>query len=380
MRKIEERRGIIKMLKEFEKDGVELINDLLTVDLNFQKFENEEGKLIGIGFPNGGDKYFVESSFGDLYSGDKKYTASVGRCLLLSTKKFLNDLIPGEDFNTIGKFDSTKKLSSITDRYDRELSIFLSGDIDGSIECSIHKIQELSNDLVEYVCRYINLINWGGDNVKVENVPIDVATFFLDLKDLSTHIDLRLSSSHSMLSRLKFNLTETEKEIRSMSKEHIDDKKLLHKAIMEFSSRKSLKDKYGSSLEALDIISDYLKNRDDIGKLGETIYKGTFNVILSLIGDIYTREIVSDFFKKVLSTSVTKYVKRPIEVEAIQLSKDNQEEVHNFAGKSLTFNKYGASIKTLEGEMSCEFGDYIIKGVKGEFYPCKKEIFEETYN
>lgn len=54
MRKIEERRGIIKMLKEFEKDGVELTNDLLTVDLNFPKFENEEGKLIGIGFPNGG--------------------------------------------------------------------------------------------------------------------------------------------------------------------------------------------------------------------------------------------------------------------------------------------------------------------------------------
>ena len=164
-----------------------------------------------------------------------------------------------------------------------------------------------------------------------------------------------------------------------MSKEHIDDKKLLHKSIMEFSSRKSLKDEYGSSLEALDIISNYLKNRDDIGKLGETIYKGTFNVILSLIGGIYNREIVRDFFKKVLSTSVIKYVKKPIEVEAIQLSKDNQEEVHNFAGKSLTFNKYGASIKTLEGEMSCEFGDYIIKGVRGEFYPCRKEIFEETY-
>jgi hypothetical protein len=380
MRKIEKRRGIIEMLKEFEKDGVELTDDLLTVDLNFPKFINEEGKLVGIGFPNGGDKYFVESSFGDLYSEDKKYYYRVGRCLLLSTKKFLNELIPGENFNTIGKFDSTKKLSYITERYEGELSRLISSDIDGSLECSIHKIQELSNELVEFVCRYINLINWGGDNVKVENVPIDVATFFLDLKDISTHIDLRLSSSHSILSRLNFNFTEKEKEIRSMSKEHVDDKKLLHKAIMEFSSRKSLKDKYGSSLEALDIISDYLKNRDDIGKLGETIYKGTFNVILSLIGDIYTRELVSDFFKKVLSTSVNKYVKKPIEVEAIQLSKDNQEEVHNFAGKSLTFNKYGAVVHTLEGEMSCEFGDYIIKGVKGEFYPCKKEIFEETYN
>lgn len=77
---------------------------------------------------------------------------------------------------------------------------------------------------------------------------------------------------------------------------------------------------------------------------------------------------------------VGKYVKKPVEIEAIKLSKDNQEEVHNFVGKSLTFTKYGAVINTLEGDMSCSFGDYIIKGVRGEFYPCKKEIFEETYS
>lgn len=36
-------------------------------------------------------------------------------------------------------------------------------------------------------------------------------------------------------------------------------------------------------------------------------------------------------------------------------------------------------IPTLEGEMEANYGDYIIKGVKGEFYPCKPDIFEETY-
>ena len=36
-------------------------------------------------------------------------------------------------------------------------------------------------------------------------------------------------------------------------------------------------------------------------------------------------------------------------------------------------------IKTLEGHMRCEIGDWVIRGVKGEFYPCKPDIFEATY-
>lgn len=36
-------------------------------------------------------------------------------------------------------------------------------------------------------------------------------------------------------------------------------------------------------------------------------------------------------------------------------------------------------IRTLEGDMTASYGDYIIKGVKGEFYPCKPDIFNETY-
>ena len=41
--------------------------------------------------------------------------------------------------------------------------------------------------------------------------------------------------------------------------------------------------------------------------------------------------------------------------------------------------KGGLIIKTLEGEHLASIGDYIIKGVKGEFYPCKPDIFEQTY-
>lgn len=39
----------------------------------------------------------------------------------------------------------------------------------------------------------------------------------------------------------------------------------------------------------------------------------------------------------------------------------------------------GITIETLEGDMLAQFGDYIIKGVNGEYYPCKPEIFEKTY-
>lgn len=92
---------------------------------------------------------------------------------------------------------------------------------------------------------------------------------------------------------------------------------------------------------------------------------------------------------------IKKYIKKPVEIEAIQLKEDNIIEVFDFLDganyketKSTEeledFNqrmlKQGyIKIKTLEGIMKVSFGDYIIKGVKGEFYPCKSDIFQATY-
>ena len=92
---------------------------------------------------------------------------------------------------------------------------------------------------------------------------------------------------------------------------------------------------------------------------------------------------------------IKKYIKKPIEIEAIQLTKDNiievfdfldeanyketksAEELENFSQMML---KQGyIEIETLEGMMIANFGDYIIKGIKGEFYPCKPDIFQATY-
>lgn len=80
-----------------------------------------------------------------------------------------------------------------------------------------------------------------------------------------------------------------------------------------------------------------------------------------------------------------RYVKKPVEVEAIQLKytiKDFSDFVKFINGKyTLEFDDNGEYIviDTLEGKMKAYEGDYIIRGVAGEFYPCKPDIFEQTY-
>lgn len=74
-----------------------------------------------------------------------------------------------------------------------------------------------------------------------------------------------------------------------------------------------------------------------------------------------------------------KYRKKPIIVEAIQYTDDNLLEVMEFCGEGKTLFGSYLYIVTLEGNMRVNIGDYVIKGVRGEFYPCEKSIFEETY-
>ena len=79
---------------------------------------------------------------------------------------------------------------------------------------------------------------------------------------------------------------------------------------------------------------------------------------------------------------VRKYVKKPVTIEAIQYNGDNYLEICNFVGEGLdwTYGSRSLIIKTLEGDHYASIGDYIIKGIKGEFYPCKPDIFKETYD
>lgn len=78
------------------------------------------------------------------------------------------------------------------------------------------------------------------------------------------------------------------------------------------------------------------------------------------------------------------YRKKPLEIEAIQYTGDNYNEVCDFVGNKLkTLHiKYEPGellIETLEGNMIAKVNDYIIKGLHGEFYPCKPDIFNKSY-
>lgn len=78
--------------------------------------------------------------------------------------------------------------------------------------------------------------------------------------------------------------------------------------------------------------------------------------------------------------SVMKYRKKPVVIEALQYTGYNDDEIIKFT-KGMAQKGVGKSliIPTLEGDHIASVGDYIIKGIKGEFYPCKPDIFEKTY-
>ena len=80
---------------------------------------------------------------------------------------------------------------------------------------------------------------------------------------------------------------------------------------------------------------------------------------------------------------MAKYRKKPIIIEAIQWTGKNDEEIELFIGESLEgYCYYGNKlmyIRTLEGIMTASVDDYIIKGIQGEFYPCKPDVFIKTY-
>ena len=86
------------------------------------------------------------------------------------------------------------------------------------------------------------------------------------------------------------------------------------------------------------------------------------------------------------------YVKKPVVIEALRWTGGNLKEIINLIGLhesalKWTWEEYedvvqreGLKIFTLEGTMMAGIGDFIIKGVNGEFYPCKPDIFDKTYS
>jgi hypothetical protein len=79
---------------------------------------------------------------------------------------------------------------------------------------------------------------------------------------------------------------------------------------------------------------------------------------------------------------MSKYRKKPVVIEAVQWTGHNGSRVGTFledGGADWAAVGDGIEIRTLEGTMRADPGDYVIRGVKGEHYPCKPDIFEATY-
>lgn len=80
---------------------------------------------------------------------------------------------------------------------------------------------------------------------------------------------------------------------------------------------------------------------------------------------------------------VKKFRKKPVVIEAVHFDETslNANEIIRWSEGAVQkcINADFLEVKTLEGTMVAKRGDYIIKGVNGEFYPCKPDIFEKTY-
>lgn len=78
--------------------------------------------------------------------------------------------------------------------------------------------------------------------------------------------------------------------------------------------------------------------------------------------------------------AIRTYRKKPVEIQAIRFLGWNWKECLEFMGEQpVSYSETYIDITTLEGTMRCGKGDYIIRGVNGEFYPCKADIFKKTY-
>ena len=75
-----------------------------------------------------------------------------------------------------------------------------------------------------------------------------------------------------------------------------------------------------------------------------------------------------------------RYRKKPVVIEAVQFTVDTLDDLLGWMAESgYWLEGTRLKIPTLEGVMEATLGDWIIKGIQGEFYPCKPDIFEATY-
>lgn len=113
------------------------------------------------------------------------------------------------------------------------------------------------------------------------------------------------------------------------------------------------------------------------------------DLVLTETQQVNLMRMIDAVFTRKDEIMVPKYRKKPVVIEAIQFNNlddylkickwiDESESTFS-AAETVEFRTPIILVNTLEGTMAANPGDYIIKGVNGEFYPCKPDIFEKTY-
>jgi hypothetical protein len=78
-----------------------------------------------------------------------------------------------------------------------------------------------------------------------------------------------------------------------------------------------------------------------------------------------------------------RFVKKPVEIDAIEFTGYNTSDIEEFMDRRLAVTGVNGrvylNIHTLEGDFLASPGDWIIRGIRGEYYPCKPDIFAKSY-
>ena len=135
------------------------------------------------------------------------------------------------------------------------------------------------------------------------------------------------------------------------------------------------KSKKASKLKAIKV---------DLSKLKSCPECASNTIFYSKMRDELVCRDCGGIFSKLTPEQMAKYKKKPVVIEAVQFNGDIHEpELYALLCKPPIFQIIDEgnylTIETLEGDMRVDIGDYVIKGVIGELYPCKPDIFEATY-
>jgi mRNA degradation ribonuclease J1/J2 len=134
-------------------------------------------------------------------------------------------------------------------------------------------------------------------------------------------------------------------------------------------------DYYKNYYQKHKLLQEYYEDRENHLKYNRVYYQQHRQELL--LKQAEYRRLRKEKKEKELKAAIRKIRKLPVEVEAVQYTGKNQDEVKAFVGANGSIKSKEAIV--LKGGATVHIGDFIIKGMKGEFYPCRRDIFRKIY-